>query len=138
MDALVGLLGALMGAYLTAKYAERNERRSQLRALADFLEGIAGCLERMEKSLRNDVVPTADGHRLEEIARPARQTGRSAGKTAHVDEVRPYIRQSRAGLLPALRRGREAMHEHHVPAAALRGRKHQGAFPLSGLLLQPS
>jgi hypothetical protein len=67
MEALVGLLGALIGAYLSAKYAEKNERRSQLRGLADFLEGIAGCLERMEKSLRNDVVPTADGHRLEEI-----------------------------------------------------------------------
>jgi len=67
MDALVGLLGALIGAYLTARYAEKNERRSQLRALADFLDGIAGCLERMEKSLRKDVVPTADGHRLEEI-----------------------------------------------------------------------
>lgn len=63
----LGLLGALIGAYLTAKYAEKNERRSQLRALADFLEGIAGCLDRMEKSLSNDVVPTADGHRLEEI-----------------------------------------------------------------------
>jgi hypothetical protein len=57
----------LIGAYLKAKYGEKNERRSQLRALADFLEGIAGTLERMEKSLRNDVVPTADGHRLEEI-----------------------------------------------------------------------
>jgi hypothetical protein len=67
MDALVGLLGALIGAYVTAKYARQSERRSQLAALADFLEGIAGCLERMEKSLRNDLVPTDDGHRLEEI-----------------------------------------------------------------------
>ena len=67
MEALGIFLGTLIGAYLTAKYAKRNERRSQLQALADFLEGIAGCLERMEKSLRNDVIPTADGHRLEEI-----------------------------------------------------------------------
>jgi len=66
MEALAGLLGALIGAYLTAKYAERNERRLQLRALADFLEEIAGCLERMEKSLRNDVVPSVDGRRLEQ------------------------------------------------------------------------
>jgi hypothetical protein len=35
--------------------------------LADFLERIAGCLEGMERSLRSDVVPTSDGHRLEEI-----------------------------------------------------------------------
>lgn len=59
MEALVGLLGALIGAWVTAHFAEKNERRSQLRALADFLEGIANCLERMEKSLRNNVVPTA-------------------------------------------------------------------------------
>ena len=67
MATLVGLLGALIGAYLTAKYKEKNEHRLQLQALAEFLEGIADCLERIEKSLRNDVVPTVDGRRLERI-----------------------------------------------------------------------
>ncbi len=67
METLMALLGTLIGAYLTAKYKEKNERRLQLRNLADFLEGIAGCLERMENALRNDVVPTVDGHRLEQI-----------------------------------------------------------------------
>jgi hypothetical protein len=67
MEALIGLLGALIGAYVTANYAEQSNHRSQLGALADFLEAIADCLERMEKSLRNDVVPTDDGHRLEQI-----------------------------------------------------------------------
>ena len=67
MEILVGLLGSLIGAFLTAKYAEGDKRRLQLRALAYFLEKIAGCLERMEKSLRNDVAPNIDGRNLKNI-----------------------------------------------------------------------
>jgi len=67
MEARIGLLGALIGAYVTAHYARKSDRRVQLAAFAGFLEGISGCLERMADSLRKDTVPTADGNALEKM-----------------------------------------------------------------------
>lgn len=67
MEALVGLLGALIGAYVAARYAEQNVRTAQIAALADFLSSVAKCLLEMEEALANDIVPTGAGNRLEKV-----------------------------------------------------------------------
>jgi len=67
MDPVIGLLGALIGAFVAAHYPARTERKAQLESLAKLLDEIADCLAKMEEALAKNIVPTTDGNRLQRI-----------------------------------------------------------------------
>lgn len=67
MEPLLGLLGGLVAAFVTAHYEGAKERARQIGALVRFLEAIATCISEMERSLARNKVPTKAGNRLKLI-----------------------------------------------------------------------
>ena len=65
MDIVTGLIGALVGAYITAIYAERAIRDKQRGKLVEYLRSLAKCLEEMAESLAQNKMPTLAGNNLE-------------------------------------------------------------------------
>src|ERR1039457_3921284 len=65
--ALIGLIGALVGHLLTARYAGKEQRRKEVLALAAFIDSVSELLLGMHKKLSNNEVPTIEGNRLGQV-----------------------------------------------------------------------
>ena len=63
---LIGLLGPLVGAYLTAHFKGREVLVEQIRAWAEFFETMAACLGGMRDELAKKKIPTKHGNRLKQ------------------------------------------------------------------------
>jgi hypothetical protein len=65
--ALVGLVGVLVGHFLTAHFKSKELRSGQIKALAAFLDSIAASLMEIKTSLSKDVIPTGAGNKLKKV-----------------------------------------------------------------------
>jgi hypothetical protein len=65
LEAVIGLVGAIVGAYVQASYSSREARQKQIEELAAYLKELASCLNEMVEKLSKDEVPTTAGNRIE-------------------------------------------------------------------------
>ena len=65
--ALIGLAGALVGAFVSAKFADKEQRRKEVIALAAFIDSISELLMGMHEKLSNEEVPTSEGNQLKQV-----------------------------------------------------------------------
>jgi len=93
--ALIGLLGPLVSAYITARFQGKEQRNKEISALADFLDSLSGLLLGMHEKLSNGNVPTYEGNRLKRLLRDYKQTiaNSKVGKTKRkeLDDVLPEL-----------------------------------------------
>ncbi len=65
--ALIALLGAVVGHVVTARFANKEQRRKEILALASFIETVSELLSGMHQKLSNNEVPTTEGNRLKQV-----------------------------------------------------------------------
>jgi hypothetical protein len=67
MEALIGLVGALVGVLVTARFKDKDQRRKEALALAAFIDSISELLLGMHKKLSIGEIPTTEGNRLSQV-----------------------------------------------------------------------
>jgi hypothetical protein len=65
--ALIALLGPLVAAFVSARFADKEQRRKEVLALAAFINSISELLMGMHEKLSNAEVPTSEGNRLRQV-----------------------------------------------------------------------
>jgi hypothetical protein len=64
MEALIALIGVLIGTFVPARFADKEQRRNEVLALAAFIDSLSELLMGMHEKLSNGVVPTSEGNQL--------------------------------------------------------------------------
>jgi hypothetical protein len=64
MEALIALIGVLIGTFVPARFADKEQRRNEVLALAAFIDSLSELLVGMHEKLSNGVVPTSEGNQL--------------------------------------------------------------------------
>lgn len=64
---LILLIGALVGAFVSARFANKEQQRKEVLALTAFIDSISELLMGMHEKLSNNEVPTSEGNQLKQI-----------------------------------------------------------------------